>query len=190
MDSRRLAEQLKEALTLQTVLEHYGFQLDSRRRMKCPFHEEKTASFVAHRNNHSWKCYGCGAGGTVIDFVMRLHRINFGQACIRLNSDFRLGFTDKQPDMAQVRRRRAQDFKRRQKERDIKRSLYALAEEHRRLLWIRNNIELKDESEPLFSWFHKEGARLDHIRSILDFYDMEGQEEWWKNYEHLQRKIS
>ena len=126
----------------------------------------------------------------MIDFVMRLYDINFGQACIRLNSDFRLGFTDKQPDMAQVRRRRAQDFEKRQRERDIRRAVDALAREHRRLMWIHDNIVPDNRSERLFSWYYKETARLEYIRSILDFYDMEGQEEWWKNYEHLQRKIS
>lgn len=38
-----------------------------------------------------WHCFGCGAGGSVIDFVMRLFDINFRQAVLRLDMDFRLG---------------------------------------------------------------------------------------------------
>lgn len=186
----RLAEQLKEALTMGDVLEKYGFHLGYNRRIRCPFHEEKTASFLVHKNNRSWKCYGCGAGGTVIDFVMRLYNINFGQACIRLNSDFGLGLTDKRPNMAEIRRRRVQDFEKRQRERDIRRAVDALAREHRRLMWIHDNIMPDNRSERLFSWYYKEMARLEYIRSIFDFYDMEGQEEWWKNYGHLQKRIS
>ena len=38
----------------------------------CPIHEEKTASFVADNKKGTWlyKCYGCGAGGSVIDLAI------------------------------------------------------------------------------------------------------------------------
>lgn len=37
----------------------------------CPFHEEKTPSFVVYENTQSFKCFGCGAGGNVISYVMK-----------------------------------------------------------------------------------------------------------------------
>ena len=36
----------------------------------CPFHNEKTPSLSVQPEKHHWKCFGCGAGGTVIDWVM------------------------------------------------------------------------------------------------------------------------
>lgn len=44
---------------------------------RCPFHNEKTGSFTIYLDQNTFWCYGCGAGGTVVDFVMRLEGITF-----------------------------------------------------------------------------------------------------------------
>src|SRR5512140_1189565 len=41
----------------------------------CPFHTEKTASFSVHQTHQFYKCFGCGAGGDVIKFVMEIERL-------------------------------------------------------------------------------------------------------------------
>lgn len=46
----------------------------------CPFHTEKTPSFSVHGGHQFYKCFGCGAGGDVIKFVMELERIQFYDA--------------------------------------------------------------------------------------------------------------
>ncbi|HAH24923.1 MAG TPA: hypothetical protein DCL77_14415 [Prolixibacteraceae bacterium] len=46
----------------------------------CPFHNEKTASFTVSPAKNIYKCFGCGAGGTPIDFIMNHEAINFPQA--------------------------------------------------------------------------------------------------------------
>lgn len=43
----------------------------------CPFHSEKTPSFNVHSGKGIFKCFGCGAGGNVFDFVMRLEGCSF-----------------------------------------------------------------------------------------------------------------
>ena len=186
----RLAEQLKEVLTMDDVLRKYGFHIGYNRRMRCPFHEEKTASFLVHRNNKSWKCYGCGAGGTVIDFVMRLYDINFGQACIRLNSDFSLGLTDRQPSPGEERKRRAENFRRQQEERKKRMVLDALCGEYRWLRHVRDNAKWKDDDDPILSWYCTKMMQMAEMEHLLEIYDFEGEEEWWKNCEYLQKKIS
>lgn len=45
----------------------------------CPFHEEKTPSFTVFKDNH-FHCFGCGEHGDVIDFVMKLNKLNFVEA--------------------------------------------------------------------------------------------------------------
>src|ERR1700682_2520699 len=46
----------------------------------CPFHTEKTASFSVHGGFQFYKCFGCGAGGDVIKFVMEIEGLTFYEA--------------------------------------------------------------------------------------------------------------
>jgi DNA primase len=46
----------------------------------CPFHNEKTPSFSVNAERGFFHCFGCGAGGTVFDFVMRVEALNFAEA--------------------------------------------------------------------------------------------------------------
>ncbi|MDR5675100.1 MAG: DNA primase [Armatimonadota bacterium] len=46
----------------------------------CPFHSEKTPSFTVDRERGLFYCFGCGAGGDVFEFVMRVHGLSFPEA--------------------------------------------------------------------------------------------------------------
>ena len=46
----------------------------------CPFHSEKTPSFTVYPENGSFYCFGCGAGGGVITFVMKAEGLSFPDA--------------------------------------------------------------------------------------------------------------
>ena len=96
---KRMAEQIKLTLRTKEVMEHYGVQFNSRGFAKGPFFKEKTAS-LSVKNDH-FKCFGCGQGGGVIDFVMLYFGIEFKDAVIKLNNDFSLGLTDEKPTLRQ-----------------------------------------------------------------------------------------
>ncbi|MCC6545622.1 DNA primase [Candidatus Sumerlaeota bacterium] len=51
---------------------------------RCPFHDEKTPSFNVVPSKGIFHCFGCGAGGSVIDFVMRKERLDFKEAVEKL----------------------------------------------------------------------------------------------------------
>ena len=46
----------------------------------CPFHSEKTPSFSVSREKQLYHCFGCGEGGTLIDFIMKIENLSFPEA--------------------------------------------------------------------------------------------------------------
>ena len=46
----------------------------------CPFHTEKTGSFMVSQSKQIYKCFGCNAGGDVISFVMKWENVDFMEA--------------------------------------------------------------------------------------------------------------
>ena len=46
----------------------------------CPFHHEKTSSFVVSPDRQIYHCFGCGVGGNVVNFLMRYERMEFPEA--------------------------------------------------------------------------------------------------------------
>ena len=54
----------------------------------CPFHNEKTPSFVVSEQKQIFTCFGCGATGDVIEFVQRYYNLDFSQALERLANEY------------------------------------------------------------------------------------------------------
>ena len=52
----------------------------SRWKACCPFHKEKTPSFIVNPASNSCHCFGCGKGGNVFTFVMEMENLSFPEA--------------------------------------------------------------------------------------------------------------
>ncbi len=52
----------------------------------CPFHVEKTPSFIVFPETGTWHCFGCGAGGDLFNFVMQSENVGFPEALSLLAS--------------------------------------------------------------------------------------------------------
>ena len=53
----------------------------------CPFHQEKTPSFSVQPDRQFYYCFGCGAGGNAIGFVMNFDQLDFPPAVETLAKD-------------------------------------------------------------------------------------------------------
>lgn len=55
-------------------------QAGSRWKGCCPFHQEKTPSFIVNPDSNTYHCFGCGVGGNVFKFVMAIENLDFPNA--------------------------------------------------------------------------------------------------------------
>lgn len=76
-------ERLKTEVSVQRLAEASGVELKKGGKDwlgRCPFHEDDTASLVVSPAKNLWHCFGCGAAGGPIDWVMRTRGVSFRHA--------------------------------------------------------------------------------------------------------------
>ncbi len=82
MATSNTVTEIKDRLNIVEVLSSY-LQLKksgSYYKTNCPFHNEKSASFVVTPSRQIWHCFGCGEGGDVFAFLMKYENLEFKEA--------------------------------------------------------------------------------------------------------------
>ena len=102
----------------------------------CPFHQEKTPSFIVSASRQTFHCFGCGAGGSVFRFVMDYEHIDFPSAVHKLGA--RAGIT-----VVEKSRTSGDDDEERQGE--LRRRLLKLHAEAAQ--WFHENLIKREEGE-------------------------------------------
>jgi len=74
-----------EVLERSNIVEVIGSYIPLKRvgrnyKARCPFHPEKTPSFIVSLEKQIYHCFGCGVGGNAISFIMQYERANFREA--------------------------------------------------------------------------------------------------------------
>ena len=98
-------EEIKARVDLIDVLQGYNVTLRKAGRFYkalCPFHAEKTPSFVVWPESGTWRCFGsCGEGGDVYKFVMKQENCDFGEALKLLAARAGIELAPRTPDQNQ-----------------------------------------------------------------------------------------
>ncbi|NLO73417.1 MAG: DNA primase [candidate division WS1 bacterium] len=110
MDSDAAIEEIKRRADLAAIVQQYVPLQHSGRRLKarCPFHQEKTPSFFVDPQAGFFKCFGCGVGGDVFTFLMKIEGLTFPEAAARLANQLGLPWRAAPADKARLERRRGQ----------------------------------------------------------------------------------
>lgn len=76
----------------------------------CPFHSEKTPSFIVNPERQTFHCFGCGEGGDVFTFMMNFHRYTFPESLQELARRYNIALPEKnltEEEQARFKKREA-----------------------------------------------------------------------------------
>jgi len=100
-------EEIKERISIEDVV---GQEVSLRKAGRywkglCPFHSEKTPSFIVFPDKGNYHCFGCGANGDIFGFVMRTQNVGFGEALKILANKAGVALPQRQVETAERQQR-------------------------------------------------------------------------------------
>ena len=83
------AQAIKDRIDIVSVISRYLALTKSGASYKghCPFHKDDTPSFIVSPEKGLWHCFGCGEGGDVFAFLMKIEKLSFPEAAERLATE-------------------------------------------------------------------------------------------------------
>lgn len=145
------------------VIRHYCPQLELRQhgqrwRARCPFHHEKTPSFIIYADGN-WYCFGCNEKGDAIDFLRKVANLSPIQAARTIAFDFGL-IVDKALSSGELKRaREARD------NRALEREFGDMVEQA-----YFNLCDVYQESRAILEQAGINGLSLSHVPYVIEMY--------------------
>ena len=166
---------IKSHLTMREVLERYGYSVNRKGFICCPFHNEKTPSMRIYEKD--FHCFGCQEHGDIITFVQKLFGLTFQETLKRIDADFSLNIYGNH-SFEELRRshyeQQAIEAKRRREKAEaqkIEDDYWKAFDEWKRLDDNRRIYKPQNPSEPMHPLFLESLAKLDYQKQILDDLD-------------------
>ncbi len=119
----------------------------------CPFHNEKTPSFIVSPGKGIFKCFGCGKGGNALNFVMEHDHLSYVEAIKHLGRKFNIEVVDKEvsPEQQQLK--------------DNRESMMVVTDFAAR--YFANQLWASEEGQTIgLSYFRERGFRDDIIKKF------------------------
>lgn len=73
-------QDIKQNLSLESILQYYNLKQDKNNMLRCPFHDDSTASLQVSFSQNKYKCHGCDKKGDVIQFVQDYEKLTKHEA--------------------------------------------------------------------------------------------------------------
>lgn len=135
----------------------------------CPFHDEKTPSFVVSPTKGIYKCFGCGKAGNAVGFIMEQNRLNYPEALRWLAAKYQIIIEEELVDNEEINKQKS--------EREALLAVYSFANKY-----FKDNL-LNDEEGKMIakSYLTERGIRDDTIEKFEIGYCKKG---WTEFYNH------
>src|SRR3989344_2071343 len=102
-------EEIKSKLSITDVIQDFVQLKKAGTNYKglCPFHNEKSGSFMVSPSKQIWHCFGCGLGGDIFEFIKQIENVEFAEA-LKILAD-RAGVELKKPTVQQIQTDKKKD---------------------------------------------------------------------------------
>lgn len=112
IDIKDTIEEIKSRSDIVKVISDYikVQQSGSNYKGLCPFHGEKTPSFYINTSKQIYKCFGCGEGGDVINFIMKIENLEFMDAVKLLAKDCGIEINTNMDEQSKIRMEKIKKF--------------------------------------------------------------------------------
>ncbi|CEO32898.1 DNA primase [Paraclostridium sordellii] len=112
IDIKDTIEEIKSRSDIVKVISDYikVQQSGSNYKGLCPFHGEKTPSFYINTSKQIYKCFGCGEGGDVINFIMKIENLEFMDAVKLLAKDCGIEINTNMDAQSKIRMEKIKKF--------------------------------------------------------------------------------
>ena len=156
IDKIHAAAKIEEVVSDYITLKRRGANLIG----LCPFHNEKTGSFTVSPSKGIYKCFGCGASGHAIKFVMEIEQCSFVDAVKQLGKKYHIEVEDRELTVEEQQRQ------------DDRESMFVVNDYANK--WFQKQLWETQEGQAIgLGYFRERGLRDDIIRKYQLGYSPE-----------------